>query len=515
MTAAPVYGNNHYLMVNPLVARRYFPQGGFIPQPPTELFRARKPANGYRIFVLGESTTAGWPYPSNVMFTRSLQQRLADAFPDKYVEIVNTGIAAVSSYTLVDFIDEILQQQPDAILIYAGHNEFYGALGAASSESVGQSRWIIKAYLHLLNFKTFQLMRNSLNAALYRLSPPPGAHPTLMGRMIGNPSISYDSSTYQNARANYAANLRDIFITARQAGVPVMISELVSNIRDHKPFVSVNDNKNPTADAVYAQAQAWEREQKFDLAKAAYIRARDLDGMRFRAPEEFNTVIHQVAAEYKVPVVPLVSFFEKKSAHGIIGSSLMLEHLHPNADGYLLMSDAFFDAMREQRFISAHWDESRIMPASFYRDAWPVTDFDRALGEIRIIGLTDHWPYPSKTPGERSIANFQARNQAEAIAYQQFKGELSFYDGHLKMADYYEANGKHALALREYYALISTEPYNSDFYFPAVKAGLTTPEEFAMVQRYIKQLETLGIAPPKKMRALRLLLDQQQESLAR
>lgn len=505
--------NGAYLTINPSIARRYFPQQGFVPQPPNDLFRKQKPGNGYRIFVLGESTTGGWPYPENVMFSRLLEQRLADAFPGKYVEVVNTGIAAVSSYTLLDFMGEILRQKPDAILIYAGHNEFYGALGAASTQSLGQSRWLITSYLHLLQLRTVQFIRNGVNEFARRLHATSDQKPTtLMERMIGDKSIPYGSPTYQLAKANYAANLRDILQAANGAGVPVLISELVSNIRDHKPFVSVDDGKNPPADIVYAQAQVLEQAQQFDQAKAAYTRAKDLDGMRFRAPEEFNAVIHKVATEFNVPVVPMKSYFEKESPHGIIGASLMLEHLHPNTDGYLLMSEAFFDAMQQHKFISANWDTSKILSAASYRQSWPVTGFDRAFGELRIISLTDHAPYPPKSPGQPSIDNFQPRNKAEELAFKQFKGEFSYLGGHVKMAEYLEAEGKHELALREYYALISAMPYSIESYLPALNARKVTPGDFEAAHRYLRQLERLDIAEPGKLAALQRVLEQQEKS---
>ncbi len=41
----------------------------------------------------------------------------------------------MNSYTFYDKIDDILKEDPDAILIYAGHNEFYGAPGIGSSKS--------------------------------------------------------------------------------------------------------------------------------------------------------------------------------------------------------------------------------------------------------------------------------------------------------------------------------------------------------------------------------------------
>ena len=143
-----------YLTINPAVAKRYFSRVGRTPLPAYELFLKDKPQNGYRIFVMGGSTVAGWPYLNNAMFSRILSQRLSDAFPERYIEVISTGIAALNRFTLLDFFDEISEQEPDAILIYAGHNEFYGALGGASSESFGQSRFVINGYLSLVDFKT-------------------------------------------------------------------------------------------------------------------------------------------------------------------------------------------------------------------------------------------------------------------------------------------------------------------------------------------------------------------------
>ena len=78
------------------------------------LFLKEKPANGYRIFVLGGSTTAGFPYGNNLDFARILNRRLSDQFPEKKIEIINCAMTAVNTYTVLDLMDEILEQQPDA-----------------------------------------------------------------------------------------------------------------------------------------------------------------------------------------------------------------------------------------------------------------------------------------------------------------------------------------------------------------------------------------------------------------
>ena len=69
-------------------------------------------------------------------------------------------MAAINSYTLLDLLDEVIAQSPDAILIYTGHNEYYGAMGVGSEESTGISRWLTLLYLDLRSYRTFLLVRN-------------------------------------------------------------------------------------------------------------------------------------------------------------------------------------------------------------------------------------------------------------------------------------------------------------------------------------------------------------------
>ena len=56
-------------------------------------------------------------------------------FPERKIEVVTTAMSAVSTYTLLDFSREILEQRPDAVVIYAGHNEYVGVLGVGSGFS--------------------------------------------------------------------------------------------------------------------------------------------------------------------------------------------------------------------------------------------------------------------------------------------------------------------------------------------------------------------------------------------
>src|SRR3990172_2612344 len=111
-------GYAEYLRCNPNVARRYFDVQSIVPSPPKQLFLKKKPHNGYRIFVLGESSAAGFPYGNNASFPNILGRSLSNAFPEKKIEVVNLAMAAINSYALLDLADEILEQSPDALLMY-------------------------------------------------------------------------------------------------------------------------------------------------------------------------------------------------------------------------------------------------------------------------------------------------------------------------------------------------------------------------------------------------------------
>src|ERR1019366_9354225 len=99
------------------------------------------------LFVMGESSAAGFPYPPNGTFARVIRDALTDVLPADTVEVVNLGMAATNSYTIADLAHDVIDQKPDAVLIYGGHNEYYGALGAGSIETLGSYPSFVRLYL--------------------------------------------------------------------------------------------------------------------------------------------------------------------------------------------------------------------------------------------------------------------------------------------------------------------------------------------------------------------------------
>lgn len=466
--------------INTEVGKRYFYRENFNPSPRKDLFLKAKPANGYRIFVLGGSTTAGFPYGNNITFTRILGKRLADTFPDRHIEVVNTALTAINSYTLLDFLDEILAQKPDALLVYAGHNEFYGALGVASMESLGRFRPVVKLFLKLKNYKTLILIRN-LAGRLYmavhgvnsaaRMQDP---MKTVMSRMVGDKAITLDSPLYKAGKKQFQANLGEILAKAQAAKVPVLVSELVSNISDQPPFTSTASDTLPPAAAVFARAQKLEQERQYDKARVAYYRAKDLDALRFRATEDFNEIIRNTAAAYGASVVPMQAVFTEASPNGLIGNSLIHEHLHPNIDGYFLMADAFFQTMQRENFLAQEWPIAKIKPATFYRVNWGYTSLDSIYAALSVVQLKGSWPFTTSGPNV-ALAQYTPISKQDSIALRIMQtGESTLELGHLEMANWYKQQGETEKALAEYQALVYTVPYLDLFYEPYLELLLNS-----------------------------------------
>jgi lysophospholipase L1-like esterase len=451
---APKKYPNH-LICNPQIGKRYFFMQETVTHTPNDYFLKQKPSDSYRIFVMGASTTAGFPYGDGLMFSRILQRRLQDTFPERTIEVINTAMTAVNSYTLLDILDEIIEMKPDAVLLYAGHNEFYGALGVASLESLGKNPWFVHLYLKLQRYKTFILLRNSIAALRKKVSGSGETDitATLMERIVEREDIPYDSKLYKQGIAQYKSNLYDIIEKLKNAGIPLLISELVSNLRDQPPLHAANASISAEARRLYHQARLAENKSNYSEAKQNYRKAKDMDPIRFRAPQAFNIIINELAQKNNIPVVPMQKYFEDKSPHGLIGENLMIDHLHPNIDGYFLMAEAFYQTMRKERFISGSWPQAYIKPGADYRADWSITAVDSIYIDLIIRYLKAGWPFKPKTDINTVLKDFNAHTLADTLAEKVIYDELNLAKAHIQMAEYYQSKNDFAKAEREFKAL--------------------------------------------------------------
>lgn len=463
-----------YYEINNYVTKRFFNKfKGTKTQ--NDIFLINKPDSCYRIFVMGGSTAAGFPYENGISFSRILHHRLQDAFPNTHIEVVNVAMDAINSYALVDYTNEIIKQKPDAVLIYAGHNEFYGAFGVSSVEIGGNVKWVKRVHLSLIHLRGYQLLQKA-GAGFAKMFSSKDINPnkgSLMERMAEDKIIVPGSDIYKAGISQYSVNMDVVLNKFKIAGIPVILSELISNIANQEPFISIVSQDYPVKADWFEYGNKLEKQMKYDSARIAYYKAKDLDGIMFRAPEDINKTIHHLAKKYTIPVVPLKNIFESHSPHGLIGENLLLEHLHPNIDGYFLMANAFFKTMQKNNYIASSWDTTLIKPSTWYRQNWGFTAFDSLVAELKIKTLKDGWPFKKSTPGKMYIYVHKAQNLEDSAAVECLqRKDISMERKHKELAAIYYQRGDSKQAFEEYYSLVKSYPNHHPYYYAALNYAL-------------------------------------------
>lgn len=502
-----INGKNYYCL-NRSVGRRYFDQEGIqIPEAiEDDLFEIEKAPNTKRIFMLGESTMAGFPYDYNATAPRLLQDRLRRLLPQYNIEVVNAGLSAINSYTVLDFIRELNDYQPDPYIMYLGHNEFYGASGIGSTQFAGGSRWLINLSNSLMHFRLYRLMRDGMtyvSRVVHR--PEISRGNSLMENVVREKVILCNSDEYKKGRDVFRKNLEDILSAAAGEHVPVILSTLVSNLRDQPPFIpmfspmtgdsaerqwmgadSVGkflmekgrfeeaagdfrraiDMDSLQAEAHYNLARCLDTLGEYPAALAEYRAARDFDGLRFRATTEFNDVIRSVAEGNHARVADVERVFAEASPHSIIGQALILEHLHPNFDGYFLMAKTFFRSIVDNHLLVPDdaWNWNNDVSDSSYRKLSGVTDFTVETARIRVFQLVHAWPFSTAQTPERFIP--RDRIQELAVSYLQKK--IPWSSAHYRCAEWFASQNDFERARAEYFAVSKVLWY---WYYPYLLTG--------------------------------------------
>jgi hypothetical protein len=387
-------------------------------------------------------------------------------------------MSAINSYAIRDIIPEILKKKPDVILIYLGHNEYYGALGVGSVESFGSSRFIVNTTLWLNKFKTFELLRNIFNSisGLFSSDEVSSAG-TLMAQMAKDKLIEFKSEIFQDGMEQFEGNLRDILSMCKDANVPAIASTLASNLKDQKPFVSVNDGIYPSAENIFSDAQQKLNDGLLDSAKSLFIYAKDLDALRFRAPEEINNTIISLCREFNFPVIRSDSFLNAQSKNKIVGNELMTDHLHPNVRGYQFIGNLFYNAMKKNKLLPSDRvaDLNEKTTDSLVYAYYNFTELDSTIADFRIKILKNDWPYidpKAKLPKDKLI---RLNNLIDSISIAVQDGRISREEARIKVASFYLNHNKYKKYSSEMAALTEEFPFLYKYYSTTarelIKAG--------------------------------------------
>jgi tetratricopeptide (TPR) repeat protein len=367
------------------------------------IFPAEKSENTYRIFIFGASAAQGFP-SGEYSFGRILQIMLREKYPEINFEVITIAMPAINSHVVLKIVEDCTRYEGDLFIGYLGNNEVVGPYGAGTIFApLSSSLSLIRAGIAFRATRMGQLLKS-----LFEGIGSSKKSPVVWGgmEMFFEKQVRSDSARLQIVYQHFRRNIEDIIGTAVKNKVPVILSSVGVNLKDSPPFASLH-----RLDITKARRETWERlyqkgialeeageyaeavslylaaaeiddtyadlqfrlggchwaMAEYDKARDRYIKARELDTLRFRADEQINEIICHAAGNRQsdgVYFVDAVKVFEANSLHCTTGEELFYEHAHLNFTGNYLLAKAFFERIEPilPRQIRCHQNDTDSLP---------------------------------------------------------------------------------------------------------------------------------------------------------
>lgn len=340
-------------------------------------FRARKEPGTYRVFCLGGSAAMGWPHEAGDAYPALLRRKLRKLLPGRRVEVLNVGGNTYASYRVKVVFDEIVEYEPDLILIYSGNNEFLeqGVYGTRLPVP-----WRHSAALRIVS-AALPGRGGTFDVGGYGVE---SVARTRMNFAFGVASVlRRDPEQFQLVRNQYRHHIATMVRTARERGIDVMLLTVPVNLADWRPNVSANSVDGPQRrawqasyrkgvfaleggrpdEAIEALRAALELDEQhaatwYSLGRALRARGRDPEALTaFETAVEhdaypfrslFNEDLREIAAAEDVQVVDLVAMFARHSPGGLVGLDQFVDYVHPTVASNERIAHAIVERLVER-----------------------------------------------------------------------------------------------------------------------------------------------------------------------
>lgn len=329
-------------------------------------FTLERRKGGLRIFVLGGSAAAGWPYHAgDTNISALLERKLRLLYPGRTIEVINVAAGTYASHRVKQILEEILHYNPDLIFLYNGNNEFLESLVYRLRNP--PAPWDRSAAIRL-TYRTVTSLTTPLprvDESNYDIN---AQVPNTLSFAFSKTSLyREDPRQFQMLLEHYRFNIEEMVAAAGDAKVPLFLLTCPVNLKDWVPNVS-RHRKGLTpeekarwtglfregylavergdytraiaplraaialdgefAEAHYRLAEALRRTGQRGEAKAEYLLALERDAFPFRELPEFQAILREIALKRKVPLVDIVPPLEAIAGDGILGLDILIDYCH-------------------------------------------------------------------------------------------------------------------------------------------------------------------------------------------
>ncbi len=463
-------GNNNTYCLNEYASQAYFDDRE-LAGPDTQPFELPRPAKTLRIVVLGESSVEGFPYYTELAFPRQIEHYLSAQWPDQRIEVINAGMVGINSFALVDFVPRMLACQPDVVVMYAGHNEFYGPGGVGSTATLSPGLYPTMTYLR--RWRLYQWLRS--------MTRPSSSPDMLIAALPRDLEIPWDGPAYTAANQYFRGHLESIADLLEEKQIPFVLCSVASNLSDQSPVSSLS-RPGLTADQL-AQVEAWRHEgeaalqqgqsaealEKLTQATAIddgsallafrraqclaatgdraqalswFRRARDLDGCRFRAPSSLRDTTREVATDPRrsrcvhVDIEEVLLGVTQKVAPG---NDYFMEHVHFTFAGHREVARALARTIT-QDVLHGTWNPARQPSDEEMAHLCGVTTYDHINALYFAMTIVYEPPF-NKAPDHQQQFDFLNTCFKDHVRTLSYDDQMMFKDLDLQLRQIDMING--------------------------------------------------------------------------
>ena len=354
--------------------------------------------------------------------------RLEAASPETPLEVINCGGVSYASYRVSRILDEVLKHQPDAIVLYTGHNEFLEDREYAEVRQMSPLRRWFAALSSKIRIVTW---------IQKKLTPSQKSRTVLAGEVDARLDHAGGLDRYQRdpiwkrgVENHFAETLREMTQATAAANVPLILCVPAGDLVNTPPFKVTSIFKRGTPADLNFEA-AWK--QAIDLnqsasqrliaceaclrldpqhaganyilgrlryergeiqsAKTHLIAARDFDVCPLRATSPIIQSVFELADAQDLLLVDTETLLDERNHEGqripdgIADPEYFVDHVHPSVTGHQLIGREVFTRLNslgwfevpedaEQRYEALAQDHLNTLGEAYY-----------ARGSQRLEGL--------------------------------------------------------------------------------------------------------------------------------
>ena len=384
-------------------------------------FGVDKGPNEIRIFVIGGSTVQGRPYEAETAFSTWLQIALSTAEPSKKWTVVNCGGVSYASYRLVPIVDEVLNYDPDLVVICTGNNEFLEH--RTYEDYLSQPLWQRKLSGWSRNIALVRAAQRFLQADETELRERlPVEVDAELDYEDAMESYQRDDHWTRAVQDHFRESLRRMALKTRAAQVPVWLVLPPTNLRDCPPFKSermgaarqVEDRltdalqdgwySRPLTErkallemvlqeeprfalAQYWQGKCFDEEGDYENAAKAYQAAIDEDICPLRATQSTLQILREHASRFDWALVDAPSLLSTSCRGGITDQTILEDHVHPKIQGHQSIGLALLERARTEWGLSNREEVDQQVQKAFRKhlDSLPSASFERGRGRLEAL----------------------------------------------------------------------------------------------------------------------------------